>query len=79
MLSRRHLVAVAALAGATGFLGRTARPLAAAEPPPEVTTLRLATSYSICFAPQFVAEALLHAEGFTDIRYAPPSGAAAGG
>jgi NitT/TauT family transport system substrate-binding protein len=42
-----------------------------AEPPPEVTQLRLITQPgSICVAPKYVAEALLQAEGFTAIHYA---------
>src|SRR5499427_3046046 len=40
-----------------------------AEPPPETTTVRLAKIPGICIAPQYVAEDLLRAEGFTDIRY----------
>jgi len=42
---------------------------AAAEPPLETTMLRLAKQPVICFAPQYVSEQLLRAEGFTDIRY----------
>jgi hypothetical protein len=34
-----------------------------------VTTIRLVKIPSICIAPQYVAEELLHAEGFTDVRY----------
>jgi NitT/TauT family transport system substrate-binding protein len=41
----------------------------AAEPPPETTTVRLEKLPIICFAPQYVCEALLRAEGFTDVRY----------
>jgi NitT/TauT family transport system substrate-binding protein len=41
----------------------------AAEPPPETTTLRLAREPVICFAPQYVCEQLLRAEGFAEIRY----------
>ena len=37
--------------------------------PPETTTVRLGKIYGICIAPQYVAEELLRAEGFTDIRY----------
>jgi NitT/TauT family transport system substrate-binding protein len=39
------------------------------EAPPETTTVRLGKIYGICIAPQYVAEDLLRAEGFTDIRY----------
>jgi NitT/TauT family transport system substrate-binding protein len=41
----------------------------AAEPPPETTRLRLPKTPGICVAPQFVAEELLHAEGFTEVQY----------
>jgi NitT/TauT family transport system substrate-binding protein len=41
----------------------------AADPPPEVTRIRLARQKAFCVAPQYVAEALLRAEGFTDIEY----------
>ena len=61
-------------AGAASVLG--ARASLADEPPPEVTTLRLARYPGICIAPGQIAEDLLRAEGFTDIRYltAPNSG-----
>ena len=41
----------------------------AAEPPPETTSVRLAKIRGICIAPQYVAEELLHAEGFTEVGY----------
>jgi NitT/TauT family transport system substrate-binding protein len=40
----------------------------------ETTTVRLAKSYGICIAPQLVADELLRAEGFTDIRYVATEG-----
>ena len=40
----------------------------AAEPPPEITTIRFEKDPVTCIAPQ-VVQALLRAEGFTDIRY----------
>lgn len=40
-----------------------------AEPPPEVTRIRISRQPAICFAPIFVAEELLHLEGFTDVEY----------
>jgi hypothetical protein len=72
--SRRHLLTNIALAGATGFAGLGAaglyggRKSVAAEPPPEVTTIRFEKDPVTCIAPQVFQE-LLHAEGFTDIRY----------
>jgi NitT/TauT family transport system substrate-binding protein len=41
----------------------------AGEGPPEVTTIRLRRDPSICVAPWYIAEDLLRAEGFTDVRY----------
>jgi NitT/TauT family transport system substrate-binding protein len=35
----------------------------------ETTTIRLTKLNGVCIAPQFVAEDLLRAEGFTDVRY----------
>jgi len=65
--TRRRFLSGAALAGATGILP----PLRArsAEPALETTTVRLGRLPVICFAPQYVCEALLRAEGFTDVRY----------
>jgi NitT/TauT family transport system substrate-binding protein len=40
-----------------------------AEPAPETTKIRLTATPAICLAPQYVAEALLKTEGFTDIQY----------
>jgi len=57
----------AALAGAAGILPpRRAWP---AEPTLETTTVRLGKMPVICFAPQYVCEALLRADGFTDVHY----------
>ena len=55
-------------AGAVSLLGADAV-CAAAEPSPETTRIRLGKVRSICLAPQYVAEELLHAEGFTDVQY----------
>jgi len=43
--------------------------MAAAEPPPEVKQIRLVHAPAICFAPQYLAEALLRLEGFTEVEY----------
>jgi NitT/TauT family transport system substrate-binding protein len=64
--SRRQFLTVLSLAGAAGLLDTRG---ALAEDPPETTTIRLAKVPGICIAPQYVAEALLHAEGFADVRY----------
>ncbi len=65
--NRRRFLAGLSAAGATGFVG-SAQP-ARAEPPPETTRLRLPKIPSVCMAPQYVAEDLLHAEGFTEVTY----------
>ena len=41
----------------------------AAEPPPETTRLRLLKTPSLCWAPQYIADELLRAEGFTEITH----------
>jgi NitT/TauT family transport system substrate-binding protein len=68
--SRREFFAGLTLAGTAGLIsmspGRTA-----AEAPPERSQIRLAQIRGICVAPQYVAEELLHGEGFTEVQYVP--------
>jgi NitT/TauT family transport system substrate-binding protein len=45
------------------------RPSPAAEGTLETTAVRFMRTPAICHAPQFVAETLLHAEGFTEVRF----------
>jgi len=53
-----------------GAAGLVRAPLAlAAEGPPETTSVRFMRIPIICHAPQFIAEDLLRAEGFTDVRF----------
>jgi NitT/TauT family transport system substrate-binding protein len=67
--SRRRFLTNAAFAGAAGLGGFGAWGKAlAAEPPPEVTTIRFEKDASTCIAAQAFQELLL-VEGFTDIRY----------
>jgi NitT/TauT family transport system substrate-binding protein len=66
--TRRRFLGGLTLAGTAGLLGWHPRPVAA-EPPPETTTLRVARTTSICQAPQYVAEALFEAEGFTEVQF----------
>jgi NitT/TauT family transport system substrate-binding protein len=71
--TRREFLGELTLAGTTGLLGLQPRGVGA-EPPPETSTLRIfhtmsRGSTSICTAPQFLAEELLHGEGFTDVLY----------
>ncbi len=65
--SRRRFLAGLSLASAAALVG--APKSLHAETPPETTTVRFARGNSLCMLPQFVAEDLLRAEGFTDIRY----------
>ena len=64
--TRRRFLTSLSMAGAAGLL-RPRRALAA-EGTLETTTVRLQTP-GLCAAPVYIAEALLRAEGFTDIRY----------
>jgi len=67
MPTRRRFLTTLSLAGAAGLV----HPLRglAEEGALETTTVRLPKIFSICVAPQYVADELLRAEGFTDIRY----------
>jgi NitT/TauT family transport system substrate-binding protein len=51
-------------------------PALAAEGPLETTAVRLPKVAGICVAPQYAAEELLRAEGFTDVRYVETAAAA---
>ena len=55
------------LAGAAGLLGIRLEP-AAAKAPPESRTVRFSNYPAACIAPQWVAEEMLRAEGFTQRR-----------
>ena len=65
--NRRHFLAGLSAAGVAGLVGT--RRSFADEAPPETTTIRLTKIPGLCIAPQYVAEPLLRAEGFTDVRY----------
>jgi NitT/TauT family transport system substrate-binding protein len=43
--------------------------IASAEPPPEVTRIRLVDFPAVCLAPQYLAEDLLRLEGFSEVEY----------
>jgi hypothetical protein len=62
--TRRRFLTNAAGAGAAGLggFGACGKALAAAEPPPEITTIRFEKDRGTCIAPQVVQE-LLRAEG----------------
>jgi NitT/TauT family transport system substrate-binding protein len=78
--SRRRFLTNAALAGAAGLVGARAAGLGgggkslAAEPPPEIRTIRSKKDAAICEAPRYVAGQLLRAEGFNDVDYTDVSG-----
>jgi NitT/TauT family transport system substrate-binding protein len=63
---RRFLSSVSALGAA--YLSGLQSP-ALAEPAPETDRIRLVHSPSICMAPQYIAEDLLHREGFAHVEY----------
>ena len=74
--SRREFLARVAVAGGTGLTGLRSPP-AAAEAPPETSRIRMIKVPGICTAPQYVAEELLRAEGFSEVQYVPHESAAA--
>jgi NitT/TauT family transport system substrate-binding protein len=68
MQSRRDFLSTLSAAGAAGVFG--ARTPRAGEAPPETSTVLIGGDPpGICIAPQYIAEDLLRAEGFTEIRY----------
>jgi len=64
---RRAFLARASALGAASLIGFSRA--ASAEPPPEVTRIRLVRVPALCFAPQYVAEELLRLEGFSEVEY----------
>src|SRR5262245_1423909 len=67
MQSRRCFLAMLSSAGAVGLAGDHVA--FAEEAPPETTTIRLIKNPGICVAPQYVADELLRAEGFTEVQH----------
>jgi len=74
MQDRRRFLATLSSTAAAGLLD--APNVLGQEAPLETTRIRLYEWTSVCIAPQFVAEELLKAEGFTDVQYvrAEPTG-----
>jgi len=66
-VNRREFLSATSLLGASALLGLPRS--AAAEPPPEVTKIRLVKVPAICLAPEYLAEELLRLEGFTEVEY----------
>jgi NitT/TauT family transport system substrate-binding protein len=71
--SRRRFVSTGALAGVASLLQLTAAGHAA-EPPPETNRIRIPQIPSTCRSPEWIAEELLRAEGFTDVQYVQVQG-----
>src|SRR5262245_63494665 len=67
-MNRREFLGRLTLAGTGGLLGLSPGPVAA-EPPPEMTRIRLHKMAGICIAPQYVAEEFLYLEGFPEVQY----------
>src|SRR6476620_3417368 len=76
--NRRELLLAGTCAASTALFCGVAARLKAEEPnpPPEITTIRLAKNPSICLAPQYVVSDLLNAEGFTNVVYVETGGVA---
>jgi NitT/TauT family transport system substrate-binding protein len=66
--SRREFLRAGALAGAGAMLGASTDVIAA-EPPLETRKITLRRTGTLCHAPVHLAEALLKAEGFTEVQY----------
>jgi NitT/TauT family transport system substrate-binding protein len=69
--TRRRFLTNLSLAGTAGLVRAPSTP--AAEAPLETTTVRISKDLAICEAPLELAEELLRAEGFTDVRYVDTS------
>jgi NitT/TauT family transport system substrate-binding protein len=67
--TRRRFLAALSSAGVAGLIGAPAS--SAQDGRLETTSVRIAKIAGICIAPQYAADELLRAEGFTDIRYVP--------
>jgi len=65
--SRRQFLSGTSLMGAATLLGFPS--IATAESPLETTKIRLIHAPAICLAPQYLAEELLHLEGFAEVEY----------
>ncbi len=66
--TRRHFLTGSTALAAASFFCKSKN--AFADPPPEITTIRLEEFPAICLAPQYLAEDLLYAEGFSKVEFA---------
>jgi NitT/TauT family transport system substrate-binding protein len=73
-MTRRELLERVTLAGSAALLDLGRPGAARAEPPPEMTTLKIAQFGSLCVTPQYVAQELLRGEGFSDVQYPKTTG-----
>src|SRR3989454_10429061 len=73
MIRLREFLRGLTLAGTASLAGRGPE-LAGAEPPPETTRLRISRVPSTCRSPEWMAEELLRAEGFSHLQYTPTAG-----
>jgi hypothetical protein len=71
--SRREFLTTVAAAGTGALLGAPSDALAA-EASAETKRIRIPQIPSTCRSPEWVAEELLRAEGFTDAQYIPVQG-----
>jgi NitT/TauT family transport system substrate-binding protein len=65
--NRRRFLATLSSAGAAGLVGGPSS--LAQDSRLETTTIRLVKNAGLCIAPQYIADELLRAEGFTEIQY----------
>ena len=73
MIARRAFLRGATVSTLVARVGRGAS-RADAQEPPETTRLRIPRFASTCRSPEWLAEAFLRAEGFTDVQYVPVEG-----
>lgn len=67
LVPRRRFLAMTVALGAHSIVHR---PVAeAAEPPPEISHIRLVHGPWLCYAPQYLAEDLLRLEGFSNVEF----------
>jgi NitT/TauT family transport system substrate-binding protein len=66
--TRRRFVSALSAAGTAGVVGLRTSSIGA-QAAPEITRVRLVHDPSICVAPQYLAEELLRADGFSEVQY----------